>query len=111
MCDLLGVDVHGLSMLRRSNRSALAPAILDMDSMGIVFPSVRTISLPRPGTQSLNFQARFIGLAAEINGMMLNVVATRLGDGLNRFAKSIRGAKILVLGVACAKMAAIAALR
>ncbi|HWH75770.1 MAG TPA: UDP binding domain-containing protein, partial [Candidatus Binatus sp.] len=53
--------------------------------------------------KALNFQARFIGLAAEINGMMPSVVATMVSDGLNRFSKSIRGSKIMILGVAYKK--------
>jgi UDP-N-acetyl-D-glucosamine dehydrogenase len=53
--------------------------------------------------KALNFQARFIGLAAEINGMMPSVVATLVADGLNRASKSIRGSKIMILGVAYKK--------
>ena len=53
--------------------------------------------------KALNFQARFIGLAAEINGMMPSVVTTMVGEGLNRFSKSIRGSKVLILGVAYKK--------
>jgi UDP-N-acetyl-D-glucosamine dehydrogenase len=47
--------------------------------------------------------SRFIGLAAEINGMMPTVVTTMVGEGLNRFSKSIRGSKVLILGVAYKK--------
>jgi len=53
--------------------------------------------------KALNFQARFIGLAAEINGVMSSVVTTMVGEGLNRFSKSIRGSKVLILGVAYKK--------
>jgi UDP-N-acetyl-D-glucosamine dehydrogenase len=53
--------------------------------------------------KALNFQARFIGLAAEINGMMPAVVTTMVGEGLNRFSKSIRGSKVLIVGVAYKK--------
>jgi UDP-N-acetyl-D-glucosamine dehydrogenase len=53
--------------------------------------------------KALNFQARFIGLAAEINGMMPSVVTAMVGEGLNRFSKSIRRSKVLILGVAYKK--------
>jgi len=53
--------------------------------------------------KALNFQARFIGLASEINGMMPSVVTTLVGEGLNRFSKSIRDSKVFILGVAYKK--------
>jgi UDP-N-acetyl-D-glucosamine dehydrogenase len=53
--------------------------------------------------KALNFQARFIGLAAEINGMMPAVVSSMVADGLNRVSKSIRGSKVMILGVAYKK--------
>src|SRR6185436_1451568 len=53
--------------------------------------------------KALNFQARFIGLAAEINGMMPAVVTTMVADGLNRAAKAIRGSRVFILGVAYKK--------
>src|SRR5262249_51425819 len=53
--------------------------------------------------QGVKFSARFIGLAAEINGMMPSVVTTLVSEGLNRLSKSIRGSKILILGVAYKK--------
>ena len=42
-------------------------------------------------------------MAAEINGMMPSVVTSMVADGLNRVSKSIRGSKILILGVAYKK--------
>jgi len=53
--------------------------------------------------KALNFQARFIGLAAEINGMMPTLVARMVSDGLNRSSKSVRDSKILIMGVAYKK--------
>jgi UDP-N-acetyl-D-glucosamine dehydrogenase len=46
------------------------------------------------------FESRFIELAGVINGQMPHFVVGKVGDALNRFKKSINGAKILVLGVA-----------
>ena len=50
--------------------------------------------------RSLNFQARFIDLATEINGQMPRYVADRINDLLNRDRIAVNGAKILILGVA-----------
>ena len=50
--------------------------------------------------RSLNFQARFIDLATEINGQMPRHVAERINDLLNEDCIAVNGAKILVLGVA-----------
>jgi UDP-N-acetyl-D-glucosamine dehydrogenase len=50
--------------------------------------------------KSLNYYARFIELAGEINSHMPEYVVERIGRILNQRKKSIRGSKILVLGVA-----------
>jgi UDP-N-acetyl-D-glucosamine dehydrogenase len=50
--------------------------------------------------KSLNFPARFIELATEINGQMPEHVAERVGDILNRDRLAVNGARVLVLGVA-----------
>jgi UDP-N-acetyl-D-glucosamine dehydrogenase len=50
--------------------------------------------------RTLNFNARFIELAAEINGNMPNHVISKVVDALNEECKSVKGSKILVLGVA-----------
>lgn len=53
--------------------------------------------------RSLNFFTRFIDLAGEINELMPHTVVTRIIYGLNKHKKSVRGSKILVLGVAYKK--------
>jgi UDP-N-acetyl-D-glucosamine dehydrogenase len=50
--------------------------------------------------KSLNFSARFIELATEINGHMPDHVADRVGDLLNEERLPVNGSRILVLGVA-----------
>jgi UDP-N-acetyl-D-glucosamine dehydrogenase len=50
--------------------------------------------------KSLNFSARFIELAAEINGHMPEHVLDRITDLLNEDRLAVNGARILVLGVA-----------
>ncbi len=49
------------------------------------------------------FEARFIELAAQVNGAMPEYVVTKITDALNAHGKSIKGARILILGVAYKK--------
>jgi UDP-N-acetyl-D-glucosamine dehydrogenase len=44
-------------------------------------------------------QARFIQLAGEINDRMPDVVVERVSDALNERGKSVRGSRLLILGV------------
>src|SRR4029077_1804439 len=53
--------------------------------------------------KALNFYARFIELAGEINSRMPEYVVQKIADALNARGKSIKGADILVLGVAYKK--------
>jgi UDP-N-acetyl-D-glucosamine dehydrogenase len=50
--------------------------------------------------KSLNFPARFIELATEINGRMPGYVVERVSDILNRDRIAVNGARILVIGAA-----------
>ena len=50
--------------------------------------------------KSLNFPARFIELATEINGHMPEHVADRVADLLNEDRLAVNGSRILVLGAA-----------
>jgi len=53
--------------------------------------------------KTLNYSARFIELASEINGHMPEVVVRRASAILNQAKKSVKGSKIFVLGVAYKK--------
>jgi UDP-N-acetyl-D-glucosamine dehydrogenase len=46
------------------------------------------------------FEARFIGLAEEVNSRMPRHVVQLVQDGLNEQGKALKGARVLVLGVA-----------
>lgn len=101
MCDLLGVDVYEVidaAATKPFGFSAFYPGPGLGGHCIPIDPHYLAWKL-----KALNFQARFIGLAAEINTMMPSVVATMVADGLNRASKSIRGSKILILGVAYKK--------
>ncbi len=50
--------------------------------------------------KSLNYYARFIELAGDINSRMPEYVVERINRALNEKNKSLKGSKILVLGVA-----------
>jgi UDP-N-acetyl-D-glucosamine dehydrogenase len=50
--------------------------------------------------RTLNYRARFIELAGEVNSEMPHHVVKLVGDGLNEARKSINGSRILLLGVA-----------
>jgi UDP-N-acetyl-D-glucosamine dehydrogenase len=50
--------------------------------------------------KTLNYSARFIDLASDINGNMPTVVVRQAAELLNDRRKSVKGARILVLGVA-----------
>jgi UDP-N-acetyl-D-glucosamine dehydrogenase len=53
--------------------------------------------------KTLNYYAKFIELAAEINGNMPHYVVSKASDALNDQHLSVRGARVLVLGVAYKK--------
>jgi len=50
--------------------------------------------------KTLNYTARFIELASEINTGMPRYVVTRIQDALNEQGKALKGSRVLVLGVA-----------
>lgn len=50
--------------------------------------------------KSLNFEPRFISLATTINGGMPEYTVARVAHALNRDGKAVKGARVLVLGVA-----------
>jgi UDP-N-acetyl-D-glucosamine dehydrogenase len=101
MCDVLGVDVYEVIDAAATKPFGFIPFYPGPGLGGHCIPIDPHYLAWK--LKALNFQARFIGLAAEINGMMPSVVTTMVGEGLNRFAKSIRGSKVLVLGVAYKK--------
>ncbi|MDR3575609.1 MAG: nucleotide sugar dehydrogenase [Anaerolineaceae bacterium] len=50
--------------------------------------------------RALNYNARFIELASEINTNMPRFVISKVQDALNEYSKSVKGSQILVLGAA-----------
>ena len=50
--------------------------------------------------KTLNYNARFIELAGEINASMPEYVVNKVVDALNNLEKSVKGSRILLLGIA-----------
>jgi UDP-N-acetyl-D-glucosamine dehydrogenase len=50
--------------------------------------------------KTLNYNARFVQLATEINFDMPRYVLNKITDGLNEEGKALKGAQVLILGVA-----------
>lgn len=101
MCDILGVDVYEVIDAAATKPFGFIPFYPGPGLGGHCIPIDPHYLAWK--LKALNFQARFISLAAEINGMMPSVVTSMVGEGLNRFSKSIRGSKVLILGVAYKK--------
>jgi UDP-N-acetyl-D-glucosamine dehydrogenase len=101
MCDLLGVDVYEVIDAAATKPFGFSPFYPGPGLGGHCIPIDPHYLAWK--LKALNFQARFIGLAAEINGMMPTVVTSLVADGLNRASRSIRGSKIMILGVAYKK--------
>lgn len=101
MCDLLGVDVYEVIDAAATKPFGFIPFYPGPGLGGHCIPIDPHYLAWK--LKALNFQARFIALAAEINGMMPSVVAGLVTDALNRLEKSVNGAKILVLGAAYKK--------
>jgi UDP-N-acetyl-D-glucosamine dehydrogenase len=53
--------------------------------------------------KTLNYRARFIELASEINADMPHYVVKKVNDALNEFSKSVKNSRILIVGVSYKK--------
>jgi UDP-N-acetyl-D-glucosamine dehydrogenase len=98
MCDLLGLDVWEVI-----DAAATKPYGFMKFQPG---PGLGGHCIPVDPTylswkmKSLNFPARFIDLATEINTGMPEHVAGKVGDLLNEDRIAVNGARVLILGVA-----------
>jgi UDP-N-acetyl-D-glucosamine dehydrogenase len=85
MCDVLGMDVYEVIDAAATKPFGFIPFYPGLGLGGHCIPMDPHYLAWK--LKVLNFQVRFIGLAAEINGMMPTVVTTMVGEGLNRFQK------------------------
>ncbi len=98
MCDRLGVDVWEVidaaatkpfGFMKFTPGPGLGGHCIPIDPLYLSW-KLRT----------LNYTARFIELASEINTGMPRYVVSRIQDALNNASKSLKGSKVLVLGAA-----------
>ncbi len=98
MCDRLGLDVWEITeaaaskpfgFMKFSPGPGLGGHCIPIDPLYLSWK-----------LKTVNYTARFIELASEINTNMPRVAVQKVQDALNSMGKSVKGSKVLVLGVA-----------
>jgi UDP-N-acetyl-D-glucosamine dehydrogenase len=98
MCDKLGVDVWEVIQAAASKPFGFMPFYPGPGLGGHCIPvDPHYLSWK---LKTLNYNARFIELASEINTSMPYYVVEKITHALNDDRKAVRGAKVLVMGVA-----------
>jgi len=101
MCDRLGLDVWEVIDAAASKPFGFMPFYPGPGLGGHCIPiDPHYLSWK---LKTLNYYAKFIELAAEINGNMPHYVITKIVDALNARKKPVNGSRVLVLGVAYKK--------
>ncbi len=98
MCDKLGVHVWEVIRAASSKPFGFMPFYPGPGLGGHCIP-IDPLYLSWK-MKTLNYRARFIELASEINTSMPLYVIDKVNDALNDDSKAVRGSKIVVLGVA-----------
>jgi UDP-N-acetyl-D-glucosamine dehydrogenase len=97
MCDRLGVDVWEVIDAASSKPFGFMPFYPGPGLGGHCIP-IDPLYLSWK-LKTLNYRARFIELAGEINSAMPEYVCERIASALNERSRSVKGSRILVLGV------------
>lgn len=98
MCDRLGLDVWEVVRAAATKPYGFMPFYPGPGLGGHCIPvDPHYLSWK---LRTLNYKARFIELAAEVNSYMPEYVVTKVADALNDDRKAINGSQILILGVA-----------
>jgi len=97
MCDRLGVDVWEVIEAAASKPFGFMPFYPGPGLGGHCIP-IDPLYLSWK-LKTLNYRARFIELAGEINSGMPDYVCEVVADALNEREKSVKGSRVLVLGV------------
>jgi UDP-N-acetyl-D-glucosamine dehydrogenase len=98
MCDRLGVDVWEVIQAAATKPFGYMPFYPGPGLGGHCIPiDPHYLSWK---LKALNYWARFIELAGDINANMPTYVISKINDTLNRDRKSLKGSNILILGVA-----------
>ncbi|MEZ4669133.1 MAG: nucleotide sugar dehydrogenase [Anaerolineae bacterium] len=98
MCNMLGVDVWEVIQAANSKPFGFMPFYPGPGVGGHCIP-VDPLYLSWK-MKTLHYNSRFIQLASETNAAMPEYVVNKVTDALNDDGKAVRGAKIMVLGVA-----------
>lgn len=98
ICDRLGLDVWEVVRAAATKPFGFMPFWPGPGIGGHCIP--KDPQLLAWKMKSLNFEPRFIQLAALINGGMPEYTVSRVARALNEDAKALKGSRILVLGVA-----------
>lgn len=98
MCDKLGIDVWEVIEAAKTKPFGYMPFYPGPGLGGHCIP-IDPLYLSWK-LKSLNFNARFIELADEINTNMPRYVVRKVAEALNEDSKPVRGSKVLILGVA-----------
>jgi UDP-N-acetyl-D-glucosamine dehydrogenase len=98
MCDKLGLDVWEVINAAASKPFGFMPFYPGPGLGGHCIPvDPHYLSWK---LKTLNYTARFIELASEINTSMPLYVVDKVTDALNEHSKSVRGSRLVILGVA-----------
>ncbi len=97
MCDRLGVDVWEVIDAAATKPFGFMPFYPGPGLGGHCIP-IDPLYLSWK-LKTLNYRARFIELAGEINSEMPEYVCARVAEALNEQERSVKGSRILVLGV------------
>jgi len=101
MCDRLGVDVWEVIDAAASKPFGFMPFQPGPGLGGHCIP-IDPLYLSWK-LKTLNYRARFIELASEINANMPHHVVNKVNDALNDFSKSVKNSRILIIGVSYKK--------
>lgn len=98
MCDRIGIDVWEVIDAASTKPFGFMPFYPGPGLGGHCVP-VDPLYLAWKVRQ-VGFEARFIDLAGQINGLMPRHVVEKIADALNAHRKAVNGADVLVMGVA-----------
>ncbi len=98
MCERLGVDVWEVIEAAKTKPFGFMPFYPGPGLGGHCIPIDPQYLAWK--LKTLNYNARFIQLAEEVNFNMPHHVLAKIGDALNRYAKALKGSRVLILGMA-----------
>jgi UDP-N-acetyl-D-glucosamine dehydrogenase len=98
MCDRLGIDTWEVIEAAKTKPFGFMPFYPGPGLGGHCIPIDPEYLAWK--LKTLNYNARFIQLAAEINFGMPHYVFGKIADALNEAGKAVKGSRVLILGVA-----------